>query len=101
MKGVCVSWGGGVLRENGHLALHIGECDGCACVFVCVWGGSSGGNYSIHKFLKQSPHFQVCTLSCVLWNLLPPSTEFFRRKSSPFFLILLSAGTQFVTSLIR
>ena len=38
MKGVCVSWGGGVLRENGHLALHIGECDGCACVFVCGGG---------------------------------------------------------------
>ena len=61
MKGVCVSWGGGVLRENGHLALHIGECDGCACGQGCCLGLA----VSVHGDVCMCVHVTGCVCACV------------------------------------
>lgn len=82
-----VPWGRGVLRKDGHLALHIGK-------YVDVGKGDGGSDHcSIYRFSSSPPVFKSASYLVFFGNLLPPSLEFFRTKLSSFFLIFLSVGT--------
>lgn len=80
---------GGSAREGGDSALHIRTQGGA--------GRGHGERVAIlpcTDFANRLPVFKSA-LYLVFWGgiLLPPSPELFRRKSSPFFLIFLFAGT--------